>query len=210
MDPSRRQFYPNTAGTYLIALRVADSRGVWSCVEETVRVTVAPFDTLYVQILWDNPQDPDQTDFDGADLNLHLLKQTRGAQWFDTFDCTSGNRSPDWFPEAPIMIMEDFNGAGPEAISLDNPEQCQWYAVGVDYMPDRDFGPAHVTMSIFVNGAMVAQHRATLEKPEEFWDAARIHWPSGEVLLVDSLHQQLPLFEPVPLNQDQLDSDLCR
>lgn len=209
-DPARREFFLDLAGRFVFRLTAIDDGGSPSCEVAEVEVLVIPNEAIHVQLVWNNPQDPDQTDFSGSDVDMHFLKMSPTNSWFTSpYDNYFANREPLWSPELPSLDIDDTNGAGPENINLDNPVECNWYAVGMHYWRAQ-FGTAYATVRIYINGQLVFE---ALNKPltatNDWWDVARIHWPSGQVLLVDTLDPAQRPTGPAPVTQDMIDSGLC-
>ncbi|TVQ99308.1 MAG: choice-of-anchor D domain-containing protein [Deltaproteobacteria bacterium] len=182
-----RQFFMPIAGEYIFALRVFDADGFESCEEARVVVDATPDRTISVELTWRNPADPDENNNDGSDLDLHFLKVGPG-QWFRApYDVYFANRSPDWLPENPSLDIDVRNGLGPETITLDNPVDCQFYAIGVHYF-DEAWGEAIATIRVYVDGQLAhEQSPGLLRAQNDFWDVGRLHWPSGEFFEVNEV-----------------------
>lgn len=182
-----RQFFMPIAGEYEFALRVFDDDGFESCDEARVIVDATPNRTIAVELTWRNPADPDERNDDGSDLDLHFLKVGPG-QWFRSpWDVYFANRQPDWLPEQPSLDIDVRNGLGPETITMDNPQDCQWYAVGVHYFNEA-WGTALATIRVFVDGQLIhEQGPGQLRSQNDFWDVGRLHWPSGEFFEVNNV-----------------------
>ena len=208
-DPARRQLFLDLAGRFVIQMTAIDDGGCAS--EETATITafVVPNEAVHVQVVWNNPADPDQTDFSGSDVDTHFMKQPIG-RWFESpYDNYFANREPFWSPENPSLDIDDTNGAGPENINMDDPIPCQWYAVGVHYWRQQ-FGTAYTTVRIYINGGLVFEYpNKPLQNTNEWWDVARIHWPSGEVIMVDEFYDAAPRNQEAPVTQGQIASNLC-
>ena len=136
-------------GEYVIELRVTDSFNESSdvCPEPVARLRIIsePQEDIHLQLVWNTPLDPDQRDLQGADVDLHFLHPA-GTRWFGglqgKYDCYFENTSPDWGIEFnqeddPSLDIDDTNGAGPENINLNNPQNTDEiggpYRVGVHY-----------------------------------------------------------------------------
>lgn len=208
-DPARRQLFLDLAGRFVIQLTAIDDGGTPSCETATITALVVPNEAIHVQLVWNNPADPDQVDLSGSDVDMHFLKMGPG-RWFNSpYDNYFGNREPFFNPEHPSLDIDDTNGAGPENINLDDPVPCQWYAVAIHYWRQQ-FGTAYTTVRIYINGLLVFE---ALNKPltttGDWWDVARIHWPSGQVLLVDTLEPAPPRAEDAPVTDAMIQSGLC-
>lgn len=207
-DDSKRQFFIPLSGRYEFQLRVFDDIGFQDCDEPaTVTVISLPDERIHIELQWRNPLDFDETDDDGADVDLHFVKV--GHNWFDgTFDTYFANDSPIWSPELPSLDIDDTDGRGPENIQMDNPLDCQWYAVGVHYF-ERKFGTAWTDVSIFIEGTQIRSLiNRPLENTDDFWDVGRLHWPSGEFFVIDQIYTNFDDSSAVPpgITQEMLES----
>lgn len=178
-NPALAEYFLPLAGQYRICLSVVDSTGL-ECEASCIQVVAIPEEAIAIELTWNNPSDPDQTDQEGADVDLHFVKMP--AAWFDPiYDTYYGNDSPEWNPEHPSLDIDDTDGVGPETIQMDDPADCQWYAVGVHYFREA-FGTAWPTVRIYVNGRLVDEIvNQPLFETDYFWDVARVHWPSGTI-----------------------------
>ncbi|MCA9527204.1 MAG: choice-of-anchor D domain-containing protein [Myxococcales bacterium] len=210
-------FFVDLAGTYVVELRVRDNLGLDSiaCDNPAVVTIVArPEEAIHVQLVWDTPNDPDQTDAGGADLDLHLL-HPNAENWFSApYDCHYANPVPDWGQlenpaDDPSLDIDDINGAGPENVNLDLPENTDVlgapYLVGVHYYnsSDRltgfDYGPSFATVRVFINGELswdgrddLENGRREMEAEDHFWDVVQITWPDGNVTTRNRYYNQRP------------------
>jgi hypothetical protein len=187
-DTSRQQFFIPLSGRYEFTLRVFDDVGFQDC-DSPAKVTVIslPDEAIHIEITWHNPLDPNESDDQGSDVDLHLVKV--GHNWFDdSFDNYYANRAPEWFPERPSLDIDDTDGAGPENIQMDNPLDCQWYAIGAHYF-ERQFGTAYTSARVYIEAEQIAELvNRPLERTDDFWDIGRLHWPSGEFFAVDRIY----------------------
>jgi hypothetical protein len=196
-DTSRRQFFIPLQGRYEFLLRVWDDIGFQDCGDPAIVTVIAlPDETIHIELTWHNPLDPDETDTQGSDVDLHFLKMP--ANWFSAFDCYYANKEPDWNPELPSLDIDDTDGAGPENIQMDNPVDCQWYAVGVHYF-EKQFGTAYATVRIFIEAEQVAEFvNRPLQNTDDFWDVGRLHWPTGEFFAVDQIYPHFDSSTAIP------------
>lgn len=211
----RRQFVPSVAGKYKVQLEVEDDDGQVSdgrnplCQPAQVTITAGPAERIYVEVTWNNPEDPDPLDETGSDLDLHLIKQSVGRIGQAPYDCHFANPTPDWSPETPRLLSDDTSGAGVETIVLDNPADCAWYAVGTHY-GRAQFGTAYATLRVYIDGAQVYED---LNRPHQqsgdYWDLVRIHWPSGEVVPVEIAFPVYPMGSAPTFTPGQEAADLC-
>jgi len=196
-DTSKRRVRLLVAGEYKVGLTVEDNDGFGSCEEAVVQLSAETDEKVTVELTWQNPNDPDQNDDNGDDVDLHMVKLGPG-KWFEEpydifFDnpnnsSGSGGGSGIWNPESPSLDRDDRNSLGPENIQMDNPQDCQWYAIGVHYYEEK-FPPAFATIRIFLgdakNNLVFERRNVKLEQGGIFWDVARIHWDSKQVVSVD-------------------------
>ena len=200
------QFFVDLAGTYVAELKVTDNFGLDSSTCETMATVVIdarPDTAIHVQLVWSTAADPDPTDDQGNDLDLHLA-HPRADDWFNSpYDVYYSNPFPDWGQldnpvDDPILDLDDVNGAGPENINLAVPENTAAlgapYVVGVHYYNSSDrvtpveYGDAVATVRIFINCELswdstveVPVDDRTLSEEGDFWEVAQIEWPSGDV-----------------------------
>ncbi len=216
-DQSVREVQVMTAGTYRFGLTVVDDSGFQSCQEAVVEIVVIPDQNIHIELTWTNPADPDETDSQGSDLDLHLVKMGPG-QWFESpysifylHPNTTGD--PIWNPEDPSLDIDVQDGMGPENITMSNPDHCQWYAVGVHYFAEM-WGTAYATVRIYINGSMRYERpHFPLNHSGHFWDVARIHWDSdasdATVVNVDGFYPMAPQGEEPAVTSDMINTGKC-
>lgn len=187
------------AGTYIVELTVYDDQGLSSCNdEETRRVTIlaTPDEDIHVQLVWDTPSDPNQSDTTGTDLDLHYLHPS--GRWNNApYDIFWRNRTADWGApgpsDDPSLDIDDTDGAGPENINHNNPQSGLVYSVGVYYYADKGFGPSYATLRIYIQGTQRYEYRNEyLAKTSIFWHAAAIAWPSGQISAINRKQEGFP------------------
>ena len=172
---SNPTFEANMAGQYLFKLTVYDDNNTPSCVPDEAELVVIPDEAIHVELLWNTPNDPDQTDEGeeaGADLDLHFVHPYAGGPdldqdgepdgWFDVpFDCFWDNPNPQWasfdpaIDDDPGLDLDDADGAGPEVLNLNIPENDKTYTVGVHYWADNSFGPSYATVRVYIYADLV-------------------------------------------------------
>ena len=197
-DPT---FEVNVAGVYTFRLTVTDSSGASSVIESNYTVQVIPDEAIHVELLWSTPGDPDETDQGpeaGADLDLHFTHPSAATEpdldgdgepdpWFNQpFDCFWFNPSPDWGATAddaddPGLDRDDTDGAGPENVNLNVPEDGVTYTIGAHYWGDHGYGPSLATVRVYVHGVLVFQTEEVSLSSKDMWWTATIDWPSGQV-----------------------------
>jgi hypothetical protein len=215
------KFFVDLAGTYVLELRVRDNLGLDSIAcDNPARVVIVakPDQAIHVQLVWRTPEDPDETDTTGTDLDLHLL-HPNAQNWFTSpYDCHYANPAPDWNAledprDDPSLDIDDINGSGPENINLDEPEDTDLlgapYLIGVHYyqsadrVTQEDFGSSFAKVRVFLNGELAWDFSGDeeagdreMEAADHFWDVAQISWNAqtrqGEVTTRDRYYTQRP------------------
>ncbi len=181
-------------GTYVVELTVADNEGKESCAPARVTIQVAPKQSFLVQLTWDTPADPDQTDANGTDLDLHYRQAT--SAWNQApFSIFWDNKTNDWGvvgnSDDPELTLEDVNGAGPEIVVHDSPENMD-YDIGVHYYADNAFGPSYATIRIFMNGIAVSEYKDQFLEANTFWTVATVNWPTKQISTVNTFQSGIP------------------
>ena len=192
----------NAAGDYLFCLTVWDGDGVKSCQPACETVSVVPTVALHIELLWDTPSDPDQTDSGpagAADLDLHFAHAKAATldidcdgtldPWFSNpWDTFWFNAAPKWSAQNlpdndPTLDLDDTDGAGPENLNLVAPEGTKdlpmMYSVGVHYWNDHGYGNSFATVRLWVFGALTVQYAKVNLCPLDMWYVGKIHWPFG-------------------------------
>jgi len=205
-------FEANVAGKYVFKLSVWDTSNTPSCVPDEATVVVIPDEAIHVELLWDTPNDSDQSNEGsqaGADLDLHFVHQYAGGPdldgngvadgWFDDpFDCFWHNPKPKWgsFDPAvnddPGLDRDDTDGAGPENMNLDIPENNVTYKVGVHYWEDHGFGASYATVRIYLYADLVYEMQDVKLLNRDMWEVATIDWPSGNVQGIEDGFKVIP------------------
>lgn len=155
-------------------------------------------DGLVIRVTWNTPNDPNQLDDEGTDIDLHLL-HPGGEEWNQApWDCYFANPNPDWgtsgIPNNPNLTIDDVNGAGPEEIVYPEPLPTMEtpYQVGIDYYSSGgifgdDFGYSTVTVSVYIHGELM--ETASREMVQgDFYVPFEIHWSEngeGMVTVLD-------------------------
>ena len=178
-------FEANIYGSYTFRLSVIDALGNRSCAPAEYTVVVLDPQAIHVELIWDTPGDPNQTDSsDGSDIDLHFLSPKANGELFGTYDCHWDNRRPDWgapgTDEDPSLDRDDSDGAGPENLSVDGPEQGARYQVTAHYFEDAGYGDSVVTVRVYIRGTLRDEWSTSLTKNDQ-WDVFYIDWPSGAV-----------------------------
>ena len=183
------------AGDYVIELKVFDDRGTESCGEQAIiTISAVPNEAVHVQLVWDTPADPDQTDTFGTDLDLHFLHPN--GNWNSSpWDCYWLNKTADWGrpgdpSDDPSLDIDDTDGAGPENINLDEPEAGVAYEVGVYYFSDWGMGPSYATVRVYIDGVQQFEQEQLLQSSGSFWRTARVL--DRVVTPIDTVHNDFP------------------
>lgn len=196
-NTSSPKLFLDLAGDYEVELTVFDDLGRPGCERSYVHIKAIPDEDIHMQLVWDTPADPDQTDGTGTDLDLHYLHPL--GRWDAApYDIFWQNKTADWGIPAyagddPSLDIDDTNGAGPENINHDDPESGKTYAVGVYYYQDAGLGASYATLKIYIEGALKFEIRDKYMPQEDtFWDVAAIAWPSKQVFAKDRIYQGFP------------------
>ena len=196
-------FEANVAGTYSFQLTVYNEQNVPSCVPDTFEVVVIPDEAIHVELLWQTPEDPDETDEGpeaGSDLDLHFTHPWAGGPdldgdgqpdgWFDQpFDCFWFNAHPEWgsfdpsIDDNPGLDRDDTDGAGPEIVNLNIPDDVL-YRIGVHYWNDHGYGASVATVRVYIYSQLVFEVSDVTLEEKDMWEVCTIDWPSGAVQLV--------------------------
>ncbi|MBU1433237.1 hypothetical protein KKF91_22110, partial [Myxococcota bacterium] len=185
------RFYVDLIGAYDIGLFVTHVEGLTAPSERCdgayiVHITTRAGDGLHFQLTWNTPDDLDQSDQEGVDLDIHL-RHPQGASWsVAPHDCFYQNRNPDWGPvgEAgdPSLDIDDINGAGPENITLPSPEaNIGAYHLGVEvYNAALGLGLPEVEttarMRVHLDGLVLGDWTRTLNQSRSFWEILSLEW----------------------------------
>ncbi len=210
------KLFIDLAGDYVIELHVIDNLETEApsdtCPEPVARVSIhaEPNEDIHVQLVWNTPGDRDQTDNEGSDLDLHVLHPSARLWGEAPLDCYFANASPDWGrrgdpADNPSLDIDDIDGAGPENMNLDDPEDTSMYPngynVGVHYFRAENFigggtwGPSDATMRIYLGGVLSYEKTRNMRGTDNFWHAAQIRWTAAvrEVVDVDRFYQSVPI-----------------
>src|SRR5690606_14860113 len=190
MNPS---VFIDLAGSYRFELRVYEN-GVESCVPAYVFVRATADEDVHVQLVWDTPSDPDQTDPTGTDMDIHYKRST-GVWNQEPGDIFWRNRTSDWgnfgLDDDPSLDIDDTDGAGPENVNHNNPTS-DTYSVGVYYYADNGFGASTATVRIYLNGALETERTKILQSAGQFWHAADLQIPSQTLIFPDTVMNGFP------------------
>ena len=179
------------------------------CGSDIIEVYTAPQNGISMHLLWHAPEDDNEYDDQGLDLDLHVLKMTENSQWYQQpYDCYYANRETNWEGELAALLFDDLNGRGPEIIHIPEPLDCSWYALGIEYYRNRDYGPAYINLNIFKDNQLIYRVEQTELLFQQWWYSAIIH-SSGEIFPVNLIDPGPPTQQSPTLSEEVLDSELC-
>lgn len=199
-----RRLWMDLAGEYIVDLDVVGDDGVSACRSARMRLVATANEDIHIQLVWQTPNDPDQLDSSGSDVDLHLLHPI--GDWnIRPYDCFWQNMEPDWgearrldmngdrvgYDDDPSLDIDDTDGRGPENINLDNPEALT-YGVGVHYFADHGYNISFATVRIFIGGELFAEFLDQRLADAEFWHVADIEWPGGVINRIDLTYPSFP------------------
>lgn len=191
----------DTSGRWVVRLIVFDDADADAgvCAYFGMSVRTGSDTALRVDVVWRTPADPDETDSGfgaGSDVDVHLLHPN--GCWGDTqWDCHWRAQEPHWGDpgtpgRGPSMDIDDSDGAGPEIVRYDEPEDGVRYRVGVHLYNDHGFGAVYATVRIYLFGTIVFEQEKELPARDAFWEVATVSWPDGEIMVLDAVHPSTP------------------
>lgn len=197
---------PDPAGCERAGIECPESGGTFdfsACdAARTDKVTVLarPDDDIQVELAWSTPADADETDVGfnaGSDVDLHVLHPN--GCWNDpTWDCYFGNTAANWGDvgsreDDAELDRDDTDGAGPETISIDSPEDGATYRIGVHYYNDHRYGTSYASVRVYVFGILQAEYLdQELPATDYWWEVATVSWPSGAVTPIGNVFPSEP------------------
>ena len=196
------ELWLDLAGDYVVELDVIDSEGEAACEPARLTLHAVSDEDIHVQLVWDTPNDSNQNDAFGTDVDLHLLHPN--GHWNDApWDCFWSNKVPDWgmprgfgandgYADDPSLDIDDIDGWGPENINLDNPESGIDYEVGVHYYSDDGMGISYATVRIYIGGTLFAEYPRQRLSHNQVWHVATIEWPGGLVRAHGQVYDYFP------------------
>ena len=175
----RPEFFADLAGEYIFELTVMNDAGVWDSTPDTVVITSLPAEGFYVELSWDARND----------LDLHLMPE--GHDIFGPLDVNFCNDNPSWGDPGPAddpsLDWDAIDGFGPETATIPEPRDGS-YNVQVHYYGENGAptcaGPcaeSTATIRIYLGGVLAAEYSQLFTQQGQVWDAATIHWPSGQI-----------------------------
>lgn len=184
------------SGDYTVELDVWDANGTKSCSPARLTMRAIPNESFHIQLVWDTPNDRDQLDDQGTDVDLHLL-HPRGNWNAVPYDCFWQNPEADWGERGepnddPSLDIDDTDGWGPENINMDHPEENARYKVGVHYFSDHGFGPSYATVRFYLEGMLVREYKRQRLVDQQFWQVFEIAWPEKRITDLNNISNEIP------------------
>ncbi len=197
-NSAQPEMFLDLAGQYTVEL-VVYADGQQNCGDRAlIEIDATPEQDIHVQLVWNTPGDPDQSDSSGTDMDLHYLHST-GTAWNQApWDVFWNNDEPDWGTQGdssddPSLDVADGDGAGPEILNHDNPSSDPTYTVGVYYFDANGYGPSYATVRIYLEGTLEREYKNKfLADTYDFWEVAEIDWSAKEVLTRDETYEDFP------------------
>lgn len=205
----------NVAGTYTYCLDVCDALNCSSDIQckttACKKVVVIPSEAIHCELTWRTPADKNEYDEGpdaGSDMDLHFLHPYASGPdldndgipdgWFDlSYDCfwyTCSSSPLEWgslnpnISDNPRLDRDDTDGAGPENINLDVPEDGKCYKVGVHYWDDHGFGASYPQVKCYCWGKEAFKKDLFTEGIPMFkcdmWEVATICWPDCKITAI--------------------------
>jgi hypothetical protein len=194
-------------GAYTVTLLVVAADGAQAEANATFESTTGS--AIHIELSWDTPGDANQIDGAGTDVDMHFTRP--GGTWNTSSDCHHAHPAPDWGAvddarDDPALDLDDVDGAGPENIHLDAPEDTENlggpYQVGVDYFREEDlgtlegYGSSFVTVRVYLDGALAWMNEAPRElaHAQAFWHVGEIIWTPMDhrFQALDRVYDQVP------------------
>lgn len=195
---SQPSLFVDRPGIYRVELVVYNNQGIASCGQPAiVEIEALPEEDLYAELVWNTPADPDETDTSGTDLDLHYLN-AQGSWNQSPWDCFWHNKNPDWgtsgdASDDPELMIDDTDGAGPEAIRHEGHVSGQQYDIGVHYKDEAGFGPSYATVRIYHQGSLQSEwQNKFMEGTGDFWHVATFTGSPSSVVSVDQKSDGFP------------------
>ncbi len=190
------RLFVDLPGVYRVQLTVYDASSASICESRTNLTILANLDAdLVVTLLWDTPNDPNQADEFGSDMDLHYLHEN--GRWNESpWDVFWRNSTVNWTPSEdegdPSLNIDDTNGAGPESITHSGLEDVK-YSVGAYYYSDSTLGASYATIKIYVHGQLEYEKRNEyIPGTGSFWHVADIEDQGATITEVNALSQGFP------------------
>ncbi len=163
----------DVAGTWEVALTVADTLGTESVAACRVVIQAVPGEHLYVELVWDHAV---------TDLDLHVIADDEAL--FGENDCWWGNPSAYDCQHSG----DDLAGFGPEWVRLAAPSSGT-YTVAVHFAKTNgaEDPRTKATVRVYQYGVLEAEKQRVLTASGEVWKVLEVEWPSGEVNPINRL-----------------------
>ncbi|MFT5993794.1 MAG: hypothetical protein ACI82G_002799 [Bradymonadia bacterium] len=181
-----------------------DDSGCRALRSDLVRVIARPDDDIQIELSWTTPGDADETDegqFVGTDVDIHVL-HPNGCYNDPIWDVHYRNTDAEWgiigeSDDNGKLDRDDTDGAGPETVSIDRPEEDTLYKIAVHYYADNGYGVSRASVVVFIFGTPVFEMRdVELRATDYWWEVATILWPEAIVAAVNDPPQVLSGLPP--------------
>ena len=160
-----------------ITVTVSDGEGHTG--SQTIAVHLEPY-AIRIELTWDAGIETPETD-----LDVHFIRPD-GSYNVAPGDCNWANQHPEWgvagTDDNPNLSRDDFDGYGPETITLLQPSEVGTYQVIINYYSDNGTElSANATVLIYIDEVLAAEF-IQLMFVDDIWDCAMILWPEGTVM----------------------------
>jgi hypothetical protein len=98
------------------------------------------------------------------------------------------------------FVSPTHDGAGPENLNIQVPEQNVRYQVGAHYWNDWGFGHAFATVRVYIYGVLRDQWADVRIANGDMWDSHHIDWPSGAVTRITGVGGNPRITPQYPVN----------
>lgn len=182
-------FEVNVAGQYTFTAELTTASG--KVAKRSSTFFVVPDEAIHVELLWRTPGDPDETDVggdtfnvsSGSDVDLHFARRAASGPdhdgdghpdaWFGDDDCFWATPAPTWGEPAqqrsPRLDRDDTDGGGPENLNLEQPDADACFDIAVHYWNDWTYGPADITLRIYLYGLLVEVREVAALAMNDLW-----------------------------------------
>lgn len=158
------------------------------------QVKVVPDNKLHIELTWETKGDPVVGDKKGADLDLHLAHPlasgVKGQKDLDgngepdpwlarCFDCFWANPNPPWgdpfdLADNPSVDLDDYDGEGPENLSIKTPETNIFYTISAYAWTDAGYGKSTPRIRVFIDKELVFDKKGPLMGNGDMWCVAQV------------------------------------
>ena len=160
-------------GSNTITVTVTDGEDTAS---HTITVNLTPYG-IRIELTWDTGSN--------TDLDVHFIRPG-GTYGDNVTDCYYGNPHPEWGVagtiDNPNLSRDDFDGYGPETITLMQPYDEGTYQIRVHYYSDNGTElSANATVRIYISEVLMFENSIVMVY-NDVQDFAMISWPEGIVM----------------------------